>query len=212
MKTRVIIQIVLMVVIVVLSIMVYNSIKKPIDFNDQKAIREELTIQRLKDIREAEIAYKSMKGSYTGSFDTLINFLLNESVKTIKKIGDDEDTIAMKKALKTGDKSIWSRDTIYIKALESIEYFKTDSLRTSPFNIDSMKYIPFSGGKIFRLGASEVSTASGLKVKVFEAFANTRDYLKGLDEDLINVEAEKREGLQVGSLSESNNNTGNWEK
>jgi hypothetical protein len=75
-----------------------------------------------------------------------------------------------------------------------------------------MQYIPFSGGKKFSMGTADVK-ASGLPVNVFEASALNADILKGMDEQLIvNLNDGKPfPGLKVGSLTESNNNAGNWE-
>ncbi len=67
------------------------------------------------------------------------------------------------------------------------------------------------------MAAGEVSTASGVAVKVFETYALYEDLLKGLDAQLIINYTEEREkitkdrGLKVGSLTEATNNAGNWE-
>ncbi|HOG20367.1 MAG TPA: hypothetical protein PKW37_08000 [Salinivirgaceae bacterium] len=50
-------------------------------------------------------------------------------------------------------------------------------------------------------------------VNVFESSALNNDILRGLDEQLIiNLnDGKPYPGLRVGSLTESNNNAGNWE-
>ncbi len=75
MKT--VLQILLSIVAIVLAVLIYNSIQHPIEFEKAKKVRYDATIERLKDIRKAEIAYKSVYGKFTGSWDTLINFLEN---------------------------------------------------------------------------------------------------------------------------------------
>ncbi|HCY00899.1 MAG TPA: hypothetical protein DG754_12240, partial [Bacteroidales bacterium] len=60
-------------------------------------------------------------------------------------------------------------------------------------------------------------TGSGLTIKVFEAKVHNDVLLKGLDRQLvINMNDLRRKlerfpGLQVGSLTEATNNSGNWE-
>ena len=89
-------------------------------------------------------------------------------------------------------------------------------LRRDDFNIDSLKYIPFSGGAPVEMEA-DTRMVSGVPVPLFEARMPYRQLLKGLDNQLrINLDSERRdqnkfEGLQVGSVTAPNNNAGNWE-
>ena len=84
------------------------------------------------------------------------------------------------------------------------------------FNVDSLKYIPFSHGDTVQMQAV-VKEVSGVKVPLFEAKMPYKSLLKGLDNQLrINLDADRQamnryEGLQVGSISAPNNNAGNWE-
>ena len=84
------------------------------------------------------------------------------------------------------------------------------------FNIDSLKYIPFSQGDTIQM-ESVIKEVSGVKVPLFEARMPYKSLLKGLDNQLrINLDADRKamnryEGLQVGSVSAPNNNAGNWE-
>jgi len=84
------------------------------------------------------------------------------------------------------------------------------------FVVDSLKYIPFSGGQKVLMEAI-VKTVSGVPVPLFEAKMPYKALLKGMDNQLrINLDAEKKdqnryEGLQVGSVTAPNNNAGNWE-
>ena len=74
MKT--VLQILLFIVAVVLSFFIYKSIQRPIQFEKAKKARYDVTVQRLKDIRKAELAYKDVYRKFTGSWDTLINFIV----------------------------------------------------------------------------------------------------------------------------------------
>jgi hypothetical protein len=207
---RTAIKVILLVVIVVLSYYLYQSIMEPIRFNREKAKREKAAIERLKDIRKAEVAYKAKYGRYTGSFDTLIHFVKYDSFPLVRAIGSIPDSlygeITELEAIKRG---IIIRDTSYVPVL--------DSLFGKSFPIDSIRYVPYCDTAQFFLGAGTIETASKVKVQVFEAHVLNDVLLHGLPRQLIvnyNARREKIvgfKGLKVGSLTESTNNAGNWE-
>ncbi len=195
-------QILLLVLIVVLSYLVFESIMTPIRFNNEKDKRYAKTIDRLKDIRTAQLAYRSVHNKFTGSFDTLINFVKYDSFRVVRQIGSMDDSLAVAQGLVR-------RDTVAISVL--------DSLFKKGYPVDSLRYVPYTGGAEFELGAGELLTGSGLKIKVFEAKVHNDVLLKGLDRQLVINENDLRKklerfpGLQVGSLTEATNNAGNWE-
>jgi NADH:ubiquinone oxidoreductase subunit 3 (subunit A) len=55
---RTVIQILLIVAAIVLTYFIYAGIQKPIEFEKAKDARYEATIEKLKDIRKAQLAYK----------------------------------------------------------------------------------------------------------------------------------------------------------
>lgn len=188
-----------------------ESIMNPIRFNQEKDRRYDATIKRLKDIRTAQVAYKAVYGEFTGSFDTLINFIKTDSFRVVKKEGMLSDSLieagwTEREALRAG---IISRDTIRVSVL--------DSLFGHRFQVDSLRYIPYSRGKEFEMGATNIETGSKVNVEIFEVKVHNNVLLEGLDEQLIinfNEEREKMTGypgLRVGSLEEATNNAGNWE-
>lgn len=201
-------QFILAIIIVVLVYLLVQSIMKPIRFNKERNIREQATIAKLKDIRTMEVAYKDKFEKYTGSFDTLINFVKNDSFDIAKIIGTyDQDVMTQKEAL---DKGIISKSITKIPVL--------DSLFKRGFPVDSVKYIPYTDHALFKLGAGSIKTGSGVVVQVFEASALYDTLLAGMDKQLIiNYKEEQTKitkfpGLRVGSLTEPTNNAGNWEK
>jgi hypothetical protein len=195
-------QILLLVLIVVLSYLVFESIMNPIRFNNEKDKRYAKTINRLKDIRTAQLAYRSEHNKFTGSFDTLINFVKYDSFRVVRQIGSMDDSLAVAQGL-------IRRDTVTISVL--------DSLFKKGYPVDSLRLVPYTGGAQFELGAGELLTGSGLKIKVFEAKVHNDVLLKGLDRQLVVNENDLRKklerfpGLQVGSLTQATNNAGNWE-
>ncbi|MEE4214642.1 MAG: hypothetical protein V2I34_06220 [Bacteroidales bacterium] len=210
---NVVVRILLIAAIVVLGYLLVDSILNPIRFNQEKDRREEAIKERLIDIRTAQVAFKSKYGRYTGSFDTLINFVKTDSFPLIYKEGAITDewieewgARAEREALRRG---LIVRDTSYTTVLDSI--FRPQ------FPVDSLRYVPYLGDTEFKMEAANVETASGVSVEVFEASVLNDVFLKGLDEQLIvnyNVLREKITGfpgMRVGNVKEPNNNAGNWE-
>ncbi|MBE9510935.1 MAG: hypothetical protein IMY71_08670 [Bacteroidetes bacterium] len=207
---RIVIKILLGVAIIILGYLVVESIMEPIRFNKEKKKREDATIQNLKDIRTAQIAYKAKYTKYTGSFDTLINFVKFDSFPVVMAIGRISDSlwekgVTEKEAIKMG---IIIRDTSYVSVL--------DSIFSETYPIDSLRFIPYCREEFF-LDAAKIETASKVKVNVFEAHVLNSILLHGLNKQLIiNYSAERKKitgfkGLKVGSLEEATNNAGNWE-
>ncbi len=210
MKT--VIQILLFIAALVLTYFIYQSIQRPIEFGKAKDARYETTVAKLKDIRKAQLAYKDVFGKFCGSWDTLIHFVTYDSVRNVKAIGELTDSmieakISEKKAIEMG---LIIRDTVKVSVI--------DALFGGKYDANSLRYVPVPGEPTeFHLGQTIITTGSGIQVPVFEAKAHNNIILRGLDEQLIiNLNDsrrtnEKYPGLKVGSLTETNNNSGNWE-
>ena len=225
---KIILEILLLIGIVGLVYAIYSSIMKPVNFNKQKERREAVAIQRLKDIRTLQVAYKGVNGKFTSTVDSLKNFYENGKMSIILQIGSADDSLAwthtekVKKAnrkitpeqlykmYQDGDKNL----VFYIVTQIPVK----DTLFTNrpDFCVDSLAFIPFSGGEATQMEAV-TRMVSGVPVPLFEARMPYKLLLKGLDNQLrINLDAERRdqnkyEGLQVGSITAPNNNAGNWE-
>jgi hypothetical protein len=210
MKTA--LNIVFSVIIVVLIYFLVQSILEPIRFNKEKDAREAAIKERLIDIRTAQEAFKSVKGYYTGSFDTLITFLKTDSLPLVFKRGSLTDEMiaegitSEKEAVRKG---LISRDTSYIPVLDSLFY--------NDFPVDDLKYVPGMEDTEFQMAAGRVMTTSMVMVNVFEAYVKNDVFLSDLDRQLVVNYNEQRTkitgfpGMKVGDVKEPNNNAGNWE-
>lgn len=194
-------QILLGAIIIMLAYFMYKSIMEPIEFGREKDKRYGATIQRLKMVRTAQEAYFSVNANYTDSFDTLITFLKKGQFKVVRQMGYCDDSLAL-------ESRGFKRDTIIINVCDSL--FKN-------YPVDSLRFVPFSGGVEFELATDEIETGSRIMVKVFECKAHNNVILKGLNrQEIINMndlqhQLERYPGLQVGSVLETTNNAGNWE-
>ena len=198
MKT--IIQIVLAVASLFMAYLIYDSIQSKINFQKETERRKNVAIEKLKDIREAEVLYKTRYGKYAKTFNQLLNFLRDDSIQVVFSVGDVPDSLLGQTA-RAIELGIITRDTSLIPV--------RDSLFTDNFNtiVDSLAYIPYSGGKEFNIDAGEIESGK-VKVKVFEVSAKLGDIFRGLDIKNNNIDGE--ELLKVGSMEEATLN-GNWE-
>ena len=210
---------------------IYRSIMKPVNFNKEKGRRQEVAVQRLKDIRTLEVAFKGVNNRYTADIDSLINFYNTGKMDIIMQVGSKDDSLAVvnTERIKKENRKL-NKDQLNEKLLEAFRAGQKVVLAISTpiavkdtlfnsrpdFCIDSLKYIPFSGKQLIEMDAI-VKTVSGVQVPLFEARMPWKALLKGMDNQLrINLDSEcddqnKYAGLQVGSVNQPNNNAGNWE-
>lgn len=199
---NIIINILLFAVILFLAWQVIKSIQAPIKFGNEQKARESKVVERLIDIRNAEVLYKQANNKYTASFDTLINFCETAEIPIVNIIPDPTDT--------TFTRTI--NDTLgYVKIVDSL--FKG----RENVNLEDLRYVPFSDPQEeFELEAGVINR-SGISVPVFEAKTPYEVYLNGLDpQRVLNAKAEKESifryaGMKVGSMEEATTD-GNWEK
>jgi hypothetical protein len=226
---KIILEIVLAALIVLLAWLIITSVQKPVKFNKELDSRSAVAVQRLKDIRTLQVAFKSVNGKFTSTVDSLADFYNNGKMGIVMQVGSMDDSLAVahtEKIKKASRKKMTGED--FLKLYEAGDKDLVFSVETKipvkdtlftgreDFCVDSLKYIPFSGGQPVLMEAV-VKTVSGVPVPLFEAKMPYRALLKGMDNQLrINLDAEKKdqnryEGLQVGSVTAPNNNAGNWE-
>jgi len=199
-----IIQLVLLVVIVVLAYFLATSILTPINFNREYNQRYAVVVEKLKDIRTIQVAYKTDKGYFAGSFDSLIDYYNNGQIAVVRQIGSMDDSIAVAEGRV-------KRDTINIPVKDTLF-----NHRGAGFDINQIGIVPFAN-EPFKLDTITYVTPSKIAVPLFAASVRNEVYLTGLDAQQIvnlNDKQEKMDrfpGLMVGNVVQPNNNAGNWE-
>ena len=96
---RKIVSILLLLVIAGLVYANIKSIMQPINFNKQKDYRESVGIQRMKDLRTLQEAYKAVNGKFTSSADSLADFYKNGQMEILMQIGSNDDSLAVVRTL-----------------------------------------------------------------------------------------------------------------
>jgi hypothetical protein len=207
-KYKRIIESVLWVLIFVFAYQVYNSINAPIKFNEVKNERYLKVIDKLKDIRNAQIAYKSVNGVYADNFDGLIKFIDTAQYTLIQK----------------RDSSFMKYDRVYrIDMLQEIVVIDTlgfasvkDSLFGDSDRYKAMAEVPIEGvDETFSIKA-DVIDKNGYNVPVFEVrfskdallYDQNKDLLKQ-EKALMSVDGVNGPDLVLGSMTEVSTN-GNW--
>jgi len=219
--------VILPILILGLLYLIIASVMKPVNFQKEQKQREAVGIERLKDIRTLQVAYKSTYDRFAPSIDTLKDFYHNGTITVIKQIGsmDDSAAVAHTEAIKKRNPRITSEqlqemydngDKQLVFRIETDIPVKDTLFNDRPgFCIDSLAFIPFSGDSIIM--QSVISKVSGVDVPLFEACMPYKSLLKGMDNQLrINLDADRKDidkypGLMVGSITSPNNNAGNWE-
>ncbi|MDR3308435.1 MAG: hypothetical protein LBS80_00580 [Tannerella sp.] len=222
---KIVLKVLLVAAIAALVYMCYQSILTPIKFKEVHDSRERVIVERLISIRDAQIGFKNINGKYAGTFAELQKFLAETKIPFIikeRELSDQnlKDGLTEAKAVKivqSGNKKEidkyslegFRRDTNWVLA--------KDTLLRANFDVASINKVPGFEDNSFALDTATLSSPSGYTVPVFECSVPYNVYLGDLDkQELINLKDKTSKlnrfgGLRVGSITEINNNAGNWE-
>ena len=206
------VQFLLGLVIIGLIYVVATLIHTPLSFEKQLEERNADVIVKLKDIRAAERAYKSKYQQFTGDFDSLIYFILNDSLEMERKLVDEDDSVAMAQLKKAGKKNV---EKYSIAVIDTI----FNPRKLSKEDVQNLRYIPHTNNVEFILEAAKVMTGANVMVPVVECRAPYKYYLDTVAyrQNIINLIDDRVNnfnayaGLKFGSMEGSNNEAGNWE-
>ena len=202
-KLKPVVSVVLWAVIIYLGYNIYQSIMKPIHFNQKKKVKYAKVIENLKIIRDAQIAYGEVNRSFSANPQVLIEFIEKDSfaITEIKNIVVTEQR---------------GRITVDVeKRIVDTVGFEPVSKSFEGRDYKNMMTVPGTDAK-FKMAVGKVEKVQGVQASVFEAKVDKAIVLQGMDEDLINQEREALGGINVpgefisvGSLEDVNTN-GNW--
>jgi len=154
---RIVINIVLVLIIAALAYMLVDSIREPIQFQDERERRETAVETKLDQIRTAQESYRDITGEFAPTFDTLQQVLSTENFAIVSIVGD-----------KDNDEEI-TYDTLFVPA--------ADSISKLGIVLDSLPYIPYTKGERFDIRADTL-TYQAILVYVTEV-STTRDKFMG---------------------------------
>ncbi|SDW64723.1 hypothetical protein [Aequorivita viscosa] len=211
---KLVIQIVLWIVIVFLGWKLWSSIMGPVEFNKVKEIRYTKVIKSLKDIQAAELAHKEITGSFTGDWDSLINFVDTAKFARTQRRDTSYADVEKNKAFGITEGYYIERSLIDTLGFTPVK----DSLFRGSDRYKTMMNVPIEGVNAkFELEAGTI-TRNDADYSVFEARVSKDVVLHDLDKDLLiqekqvqSVDGVNGPYIKVGSMDEVNT-TGNWPK
>ncbi len=191
-----------------LGFKIYDSINAPIEFNKVRNERFTQVINKLKDIRDSQEAYKTVNGKYAGDFESLIKFIDtgNYTITTQR----DSSFMRYDRVYQIE----MQQDTIIIDTLGTVKV--KDSLFGADDRYKTMMNVPYAqNNEKFEMKA-DIIEKSGYNAPVFEAKVKKEVVLYDQPADLLekeksyqSVEEVNGTEIKVGSLTEVSTN-GNW--
>lgn len=212
-KFKPVLIILLWVLIAFLGYQTFQSIYAPIQFNKIKNKRYAKVIENLKDIRDSELAYKTVNGKFTDNFDNLVKFIDTAKFTITQK---RDSTVIDKELTKRYGGVETTKEIVIIDTLGFVPV--KDSLFKTSERYKTMMNVPVGQpGAKFQLKAG-VLDQNDVKIPVFEALVKKDVILYDQDRDLViqenqvvSVDGVNGDALKVGSMDEVNTN-GNWPK
>ena len=181
--------VVLPLAIIALAYAIVASVQEPVKFEKEKSAREKVAVQRLKDIRTLQVAYKSVNGKFVSTVDSLKDFYENGEMSVMLQVGSNDDSLAVMhtEAVKKSHRRVTNEDLykMYLAGDKNLVFQIENKIpvRDTLFNgrkdfcIDSLKYIPFSSKEPVQMEAT-VKMVSGVPVPLFEARMPYKSLLK----------------------------------
>mgnify|MGYP000009232280 FL=1 len=205
-------QIILGVVIIALVYVIYVQISTPLNFEQELKTKRAQVIDRIKDIRTAQRAFKSKYQRFTSTFDSLEAFILSDTLEMERKLVDEDDSVGMAMLKKTGKKNI---EKFKIAVIDTI--FSPKKLTRE--DVEQLRYIPGTDNKSEFIMEAGYATASGVVVPIVECRAPYKAFLDTVAyrQEVINLIDEEENiytryaGIKFGSMEAANNEAGNWE-
>ena len=143
--------------------LLFKTIQDPIVFERDRSIRDEAVIEKLKLIRNCQLAHKQINEVYAGSFDTLQNTIKTANFEIVKQIGDPNDSTVVSK-----------KEIIEVPIIDSL--FKGDMKA-----VDDLPLIPFGNGEKFKI-QSDIITKNEVEIPAFQVEAPYEVFYNGLKE------------------------------
>ncbi len=204
----------LWVLILVFASLLFKSIYNEIKFDEVKNTRYQVVIKNLKDIRDTQLAHRTVKGVFQNNWDSLVKF-----------VEIDSFTITQRRDSSVLDKEMTKRygGVRTYKDIVIVDTLGLVSVKDSLFGFDDrylrMMNVPFAKNDQTRFVLKAgLLNQNGIDIPVFEAFVKKRVILHDQSLNLVlkenqvqSVDGVNGPTLKIGSMNEVNTN-GNWPK
>lgn len=186
----------------------------PKNFESVKEVRYQQVIKKLTDIRDSELAFRSVNGQFEDNWDSLVKFIEVDSFTLTQR--RDSSIIDKELTRRYGGVKTY-KDIVIVDTLGFV------SVRDSLFGADNrylnMMYVPYAKEEntMFELRSGFLEQ-NDMDIPVFEAMVKKSIILYDQDVNLMltenlvqGVNGVNGNALKVGSMDEVNTN-GNWPK
>ena len=206
-KIKPILNIVLWILIAFLAYITFQSVYGEIKFNELKDKRYVKVIDKLKDVRDAQLAHRTVTGKFAKNFDDLVKF-----------IDTAEFTITQRKDSTIVDEELTRRfgGVEMTKDIVIVDTLGTVSVKDSLFGADD-RYKTMMNVPVGKEGTKVKMEAGTLdEIAVFEASVPKSDILYdqnknfiAKEEQVMSVDGVRGPSIKVGSMTEITTK-GNW--
>lgn len=209
---KLVLQLVLWVVIAVLGYLLFNAIWGEVKFNEIKEKRYKAAITNMRSLRSAQLAHKTVTGTYAKDFDKLVKFI-DTAEFTITQRRDTTvlDEVKTKQFRVDTYKNIVIVDTLGTRPVKDSLFKGSDSYKTMinvPVEGINAKYT-MDAGQIEKNNTMYPVFLISLKKDILLA-DQPKDYLLK-EKQIVSVDGVNGDALTVGSMQTINTN-GNWPK
>lgn len=219
-STRLIFTSVFWLLTIFLVYLIFNAVNDPIKFEKIKQKRYQVAVNKLQDIRKAQLAHKTIKGSYAANFNDLVSFIENEQFAIIERkdtsVIDTEKNEAFRITVDETGEGGYFKDIVILDTLGFVPV--KDSLFKNSNRYKELDIVETEDFKARVALDAKTIEKNDLKIPVFEAKIAKKKILQGLSPDLIQKELNiigvdeiNGDHVILGSLEEINTN-GNWPK
>ena len=210
-KAKPFLNLILWGLIIVLGYLTFDSVYGEIRFNQLKKKRYAVVIETMKDIRDAQLAHRTVTGKFSGNFDELIKFV--DTAKFTITQRRDSTVLDEEMTKRFGGVETY-KDIVIIDTLGFVPV--KDSLFGADPRYKTMMNVPVGKeGSKFKLEAGRLPDDD---IAVFEASVDKEIILHDQDKNLVNEEKQvvavdgvNGPALKVGSMTEVYTK-GNWPK
>ncbi|WP_297868208.1 hypothetical protein [uncultured Flavobacterium sp.] len=200
--------------------LIYASIMKPIEFQNEKEARYEVAVKTMLDIKKLQTGYKSVNGKYADTFDELVKFVENGEFEIISRRDTAVIDVAKNAAfgIKVGADGVggFFKDEVIITKLGTVKV--KDSLFKNSDRYKRLNVVKVGEVEVPVTMKTGVVSRNDMNISVFQAIIDKNALLKDLDQELVKQEnkvesIDEINGPQIilGSLEEVTL-TGNWPK
>jgi hypothetical protein len=208
-KLRPIFAMVFIVCSIFFGYKIYTSIMAPVEFKQEKVKRYTAVIENLKDIRDSQLAHKTITGTYAKDFSSLERFIDTAKFAIVEK--RDSSYMYFDKDYKIDKlKEVVIIDTLSFRPV-------LDSLFKGSDRYKKIKFVPYAANakETFKMETKTVEV-NGYNAPVFKVsvlkdivlYDQNKDLLRQ-EKRIISVDEVDGKEIYVGSLDKVSDN-GNW--